>query len=157
MDDLIIKTPQGFDDDIKVHLNVLEFVFYATKIYGFRFSHSKCEILIKSFKFLGHQFNTESESCSIPPERLKAIENFRAPRSCAESFSRLCTLAYHARYLPLYKILSLPIWEMANSGVFRWERIHQQSWAALELLCRLAFSMNSVDKNSPLFVCSDAS
>ena len=89
VDDLIVKTPRGFDNDILVHLHVLEFVLYATKIYGFKISHSKCEILTKSFKFLGHQFDTESECYGIPPERLKAIENFRSPRSCAETFSRL--------------------------------------------------------------------
>ena len=144
MDDLIIRTPKGIENDIKIHLRVLEFILFATKVYGFKISHGKCSVLTTNFKFLGHEFDTEAESFGIPKERLKAIENFRSPRSCAETFSRLCTLSYHARFLPLYKIISLPLWIMANSGVFVWTATHQKSWAALKLLCRLEFEMNVV-------------
>ena len=125
VDDLIIKTPKGIENDIKIHLRVLEFILFATKVYGFKISHGKCSVLTTNFKFLGHQFDTETESYGIPKERLKAIENFRSPRSCAETFSRLCTLSYHARFLPLYKIISLPLWIIANSGVFVWTATRQ--------------------------------
>ena len=85
------------------------------------------------------------------------MENFRTPHSCTEVFSRLCTCAYHQKYLPIYKILTIPLWQMANSGKFTWTRVHQQCWAALKLLCRLQFETNIVKKDYPLFVNSDAS
>ena len=112
---------------------------------------------MKSFKFLGHQFNTEVGITSIPPVRLEAIKNFRVPRSCAELLSRLSVLSYHRRYLLLIKLVSAPLQQMGMSGNFIWTEVHQRSWKALLLLASLEIESHVIDKTKPLFLATDSS
>ena len=97
MDDLCIMSSKKADDHVALHGRVLEFLLYSCARAGFKIGKNKFSPFVKSFKFLGHQFNTEVGITSIPPVRLEAIKNFRVPRSCAELLSRLSVLSYHRR------------------------------------------------------------
>ena len=109
MDDLSIQTTRKVKNHVALHGRVLEFLLFSCARAGFKIEKNKFSPFVKSFKFLGHQFNTEAGITSIPPVRLEAIKNFRVPRSCAELLSRLSVLRYHRRYLLLMKLISAPL------------------------------------------------
>ena len=134
IDDLCIMSPRKVEDHVELHGRVLEFLLFSCARAGFKIGKNKFSPFVKSFKFLGHQFNTEAGITSIPPVRLEAIKSFRVPRSCAEVLSRLSVLSYHRRYLLLMKIIAAPLQKMGMSGDFVWTELHQKSWKALLLL-----------------------
>ena len=124
---------------------------------GFKIGPNKFAPFVRTFKFLGHYFNTSQGTTKIPPARLEAIKNFRVPRSCAELLSRLSVLAYHRRYLLAMKLVVAPLQTMAMSGIFDWREEHQKSWKALLLLASLELESHVIDKTRPLFLATDSS
>ena len=157
MDDLCCMTPRNVQDHIVLHGRVLEFVLFACTRAGFKIGMNKFSPYVKSFRFLGHYFNTTTGVTSIPPARLAAIKNFRVPRSCAELLSRLSVLSYHRRYLLLMKLVAAPLQIMGMSGEFNWTETCQRSWKALLLLASLEIESHVIDKTRPLFMATDSS
>ena len=124
-DDVALFSPNDIPNAVQIHKNVIEFVLYATIMYGFKIGKSKFEPFVTKFKFLGHFFNVEKECTTIPPAKLEHFKNFRSPASTAEALSRLSILSYYRKYIPLFKVLVQPIHDMAMSGTFRWDMKHQ--------------------------------
>ena len=122
---------------------ILHFARMMTEI---KLGKSKFQPWVITFKFLGHYFNVEKSTNSIPPDRLKAFRAFRSPASCAEALSRLGVLSYYRRYIPLLQILSVPIAQMAQSGVFHWTSVHQQAWKAILLIASMGFELSVINK-----------
>jgi hypothetical protein len=142
LDDLCVTTPTSIENAGKIHLNALEFVLYATLAYRFNIGRGMFKPWCRTFKFLGHWFDIARCTNSIPPERLRAFQNFRAPASCAESLSRLGVLSYYRKYIPLLQVLAVPIQQMAMTGNFRWDPVHQMAWKAIKLLACLGFELH---------------
>ena len=94
LDDLCLTTEKTYENADQVHINAIEFILYATKLYGFKIGKGKFKPWSTCFKFLGHQFDVSKSTNSIPPDRLKAFKDFRSPVSCAEMLSRLGVLSY---------------------------------------------------------------
>ena len=122
--DVAVFSPDNIPNSVKIHGHVLEFVFYATLMYGFKIGKSKFEPFVRNFKFLGHQFDVEKGCTMIPPSKVEHFKNFRSPRSTAETLSRLSILSYYRKYIPLFKIIVQPLHQMAISGSFQWEEKH---------------------------------
>ena len=72
LDDLVIWSSKKIPNSTKVHLLLVEFLLWCTIKLGFKFSNSKVHLMPIQFKFLGHQFNTLSNSTSIPELKLSA-------------------------------------------------------------------------------------
>ena len=157
IDDIAIFTPKDAKDPIKLHLLLLEFIFFATGKLGFRMKKSKINLMCPVFKFLGHQFNTGDESTQIPEDKAMAFSNLRAPLSCAEAISRLGTFAYFSSYIPLLRCIAAPIQTMAQSGEFFWGREENLAWETIKLLCSLKFKNMNPLKDRPLFLAVDSS
>ena len=157
LDDLCVTTSKALPNAMQVHLHVIEYLLFSTKLYGLKLGKSKFQPWVVKFKFLGHYFNVEKSTNSIPPDRLKAFKEFRAPASCAEALSRLGVLGYYRRYIPLLQILSVPIAQMAQSGIFRWTSVHQEAWKAILLVASMGFELSVINKQKPIYFTSDAS
>ena len=157
MDDLCAFSPMDVPGAVELHGRVIEFLLWLTVRAGFRIGPNKFNPFVKTFKFLGHYFNANDGTTSIPPARLEAIKNFRVPRSSAELLSRMSVLAYHRRYLLAMKLVAAPLQELAMSGEFHWTEVHQRSWMALLLLAELEIESHVIDETRPLFLASDAS
>ena len=96
---------------------------------GFKLSKGKTYVMPESFKFLGHWFDTLLGTTGIPPLKLNAFLELRSPQSKAEAVSRLGTIAYFSQYVPLLRLISLPIQHMITAEEdFKWNRIHQFSF-----------------------------
>ena len=101
---------------------------------GFKLSKGKTHIMLVTFKFLGHWFDTMTGATSIPPLKLSAFMDLRSPLSKAEAVSRLGTISYFSSYVPLLRLVSLPIQQMITSEEgFKWERIHQLAFDSMKL------------------------
>ena len=97
-------------------------------------------------------------STSIPPLKLFAFLELRSPLSKAEAVSRLGTISYFASYVPLLRLISLPIQQMITSEKgFEWNRIHQLAFDSIKLLCSLQFTNATIDNTKPLFISCDRS
>jgi hypothetical protein len=125
---------------------------------GFKLSKGKTYVMPESFKFLGHWFNTLLGTTGIPPLKLNAFLGLRSPQSKAEAVSRLGTIAYFSQYVPLLRLISLPIQHMitAEEG-FKWNRIHQLAFDTIKFICSLQFTNATIDPSRPLFVSVDSS
>ena len=110
---------------------------------GFKLAKSKVHLFPKSFKFLSHYFETDKNCTTIPPNKCEAFQNLRNPLSCAELISCLGAINYFTSYIPMLKIITAPLQEMCTSGIFKWEKVHQEAWNSMKLLCSLKFT-NSV-------------
>ena len=157
IDDIAVFTPQNVKDASKLHLLILEFVFFATGMLGFKMKKSKINLMCDTFKFLGHQFNTGDVSTQIPVDKAEAFSKLRAPLSCAEAISRLGALAYFSSYIPLLRTIAAPIQTMAQSGEFFWGPQESLAWETLKLLCSLKFTNMTPLPDRPLFLAVDSS
>ena len=92
MDDLCAFSDSDTPGHVELHGRVIEYLLWATERAGFKIGRNKFSPFVRTFKFLGHYFNVTRGSTAIPPARLEAIKNFRVPRSCAETPSRLLVL-----------------------------------------------------------------
>ena len=117
-DDVIVFSPDDIPNADKIHQHVVEFVLWSTMQHGFKIGKSKFEPFVSKFRFLGHYFDVDRATTKIPPSKLDHFRQFRAPASTAEALSRLSILSYYRVYIPLFKILTKPIHDMALSGKF---------------------------------------
>ena len=76
---------------------------------------------------------------------------------CAETISRLGSIAYFSSYVPHLRKITDPLQEMETFGVFRWDRIHQESWESMKLLCGLKFTNSVIDHKKHLYIGTDSS
>ena len=61
LDDLCNTTPKNITGTRQVYLNVIEYLLFATELYGFKLGKAKFQPWVKQFKFLGHYFDVECE------------------------------------------------------------------------------------------------
>jgi hypothetical protein len=57
----------------------------------------------------------------------------------------------------MLKIITAPLQEMCTSGVFKWERVHQEAFQSMKLLCSLKFTNSVIDQTKNLFIACDSS
>ena len=57
----------------------------------------------------------------------------------------------------MLKIVTATLQEMGSSGIFKWEKLHQEAWNSMKMLCRLTFSNSVVDQSRHLFIACDSS
>ena len=158
IDDICIYSSKDHKNSTAVHLLLLEYVMYCTVKMGFKLSRGKTHVMPVSFKFLGHWFNTLTGSTGIPPLKLNAFLELRSPLSKAEAVSRLGTIAYFSNYVPLLRLISLPIQHMITSEKgFEWNKIHQLAFDSIKLLCSLQFTNATINPQKHLFISCDSS
>jgi len=157
LDDLCLTMEKNYENAHQVHLNALEFILFATKLYRFKIGKGKFNPWVTCFKFLGHQFDVSKSTNSIPPDRLKALKDFRSPASCAETLSRLGVLSYYRKYVPLLSVLAAPLNKMALTGCFKWDKVHQLAWKTILFIASMGFELHVIDKHKPIYYCTDSS
>ena len=77
IDDILVS---GKDEES--HLRTLEEVFRCLEKHGFRLKQEKCEFLMTSVEYLGHQIDTEG--IRAVPSKLAAIANAPTPNNVQE-------------------------------------------------------------------------
>ena len=160
LDDILIfsekKEFEGFDSK-SLHLWCLEAILFALTEAGWIGSLKKANFLCTKFTFLGESLDTENCSSKIQPQRVRAIMQWRHPKSQAEAGSRLSCLSYYSRFIPALRLIALPIYQVIKSEKFFWNKLQAESFENLKFLVSLLISLKHHDPNQTLLITSDAS
>jgi hypothetical protein len=116
-----------------MHMVCVQSVFWTLEKHGWLISLRKSTIVKSRFIFLGLEWNMDEESSEINSDRVKAMLDWRDPRSIAELSSRLSSIAYFESHVFFLKRISLPLFEMVKTGICKWEQVHCHAWQ--DLLC----------------------
>ena len=118
---------------------------------------NKCSFLVQQVKFLGIHINTNANVHSIPENKLSVFKTWQVPTSLGSLNSRLSSLAYFNKYLPLLKLIAAPLLVLAKQNVFKWEQIHEESWSELMYSLNFSVQLSLVKDTDKLAIFIDAS
>ena len=93
IDDILVS---GKDEHS--HLKTLETVFKRLMEHGFQLKQEKCEFLMPSVEYLGHQIT--QDGIRAVPNKVAAIANAPAPTNLQELRSFLGLLNYYGKFIP---------------------------------------------------------
>jgi transposase InsO family protein len=104
IDDILI-----FSDTFENHLVALEEVFQKLMDHNFKVKPSKCNILRRVVKFLGHLVSRDGVRPN--PEKILAIENLPVPKTESEVLSFLGLTSYFRKFVPNYARVARPLYQ----------------------------------------------
>ena len=88
----------------------------AEKLYA---KFSKCEFWIRKVTFLGHMVS--EEGIHVDPSKIKAIENWSAPKTPTEIHQFLGLASYYRRFIQNFSRIAKPLTTLTQKGVtFSW-------------------------------------
>ena len=143
MDDLIAFSDSEQENAGKIHLSIVEFVLFCSARMGLKFAKNKTIIMSNEFKFLGHNFKNSANS--IPESKRNNFKKMRAPRSQAETISRLASISYFENTLPQLRKVAAPLFDMIKSEQFKWTDVENNSWESIKMLISLEFENTPLD------------
>ena len=122
IDDIIIPS-KGF----RQHMDRMRAVFEKLREFGVKLKASKCKLLFESVSFLGHKITYEG--VSPDPERIKAIENFKAPTNVKEVQMILGFCGFFRRFYPKFSMKAEPLTRLLRTDAkWEWGEEQQQAW-----------------------------
>ena len=102
LDDVIVIAP-----DFQTHVQRLEEVLYRLKLAGLKLKPSKCELLQRKVRYLGHVVS--SKGVATDPKKIEAIRDWPTPQNVKGLQAFLGTVGYYRQYLPSYATLAKPL------------------------------------------------
>ncbi|XP_057248158.1 uncharacterized mitochondrial protein AtMg00860-like [Beta vulgaris subsp. vulgaris] len=95
---------------------------------------SKCDFWLEEVKFLGHVVS--KEGISVDPDKIKAVEEWPAPKNVSEVRSFLGLAGYYRRFVKNFSKIALPITSLIRKNSrFQWNEKCEAAF--LELKRRL--------------------
>ena len=115
IDDILIHSRSK--EEHNQHLRLVLESLRAEKLYAI---FSKCEFLIRKVDFLGHVVS--EEGINGDPLKIKAIENWEAPRKPIEISQFLGLAGYYRRFIQNFSKIAKPLTSLTQKGMtFNWE------------------------------------
>ncbi|PIK38608.1 Septin-8-A [Apostichopus japonicus] len=102
LDDIII-----FSHTFEEHLERLKAVFQRLEDYGLKVKPSKCQLLRKRVKYLGHIIS--EEGVETDPSKIEALQTWPVPRSVHDVRSFLGFTGYYRRFIKDYSKMAKPL------------------------------------------------
>jgi hypothetical protein len=115
IDDILIysNTKEDHSQDLRQVLETLR----KEKLYA---KFSKCEFWIRKVDFLGHVVS--KDGIHVDPSKIKAIENWSAPRTPTEIRQFLGLAGYYRRFIQNFSKIAKPLTTLTQKSVtFNWE------------------------------------
>ena len=141
----------------KAHFHLVHYALWSFQMVNLKVNLNKCSFLVQKVKFLGTHINTNANVHSIPENKLSVFKTWQVPTSLGSLNSRLSSLAYFNKYLPLLKLIAAPLLVLAKQDVFKWEQIHEESWAELMYSLNFSVQLSLVKESDKLAIFIDAS
>jgi hypothetical protein len=114
LDDIIVIGP-----DFATHLARLEQVLQRLETAGLKLKPSKCELLQKEVKFLGHVVG--AGGVSTDPAKVEAVEKWATPTTVKELKSFLGMVGYYHHYVKDFATVARPLTRlMAQDVAWEW-------------------------------------
>ena len=117
----------------------------------------KSTFLDPVFTFLGLKWDMKDESSCVNNDRIQAIIKHRTPRSIPELGSRLATIQYYEKHIPLMKRVAIPLFVLLRSKTFVWKQVHAESYGDLLYLMSLQIKTHIFDPAKSLILLTDTS
>ena len=111
-------------------LGSLEDVFQRLREAGLKLKPSKCELLRRQVRFLGHVVSDRGVECD--PEKVEAVRNYEAPRDLSELRCFLGFVGYYRRFIRDFATKAGPLTELLRKDTpYRWTDACQEAFEAL--------------------------
>ena len=151
LDDVLVT---GKDD--REHLAILDIVLDPLGQAGLRLKKTKCQFMQRSVEYLGHVIDAQGLHPTV--NRVRAIQEARAPENVTELRSFLGLLTYYAKFLPNLSTTLAPLHALLRKGsAWKWGADEQ---AAFDQAIKLLLSSQVLahyDPTRELVVSCDAS
>ena len=161
LDDILCHTPRkqispNFTPK-QLHFICLEAILFALNENGWIASLNKSNFLKDEITFLGQIINSKDDSSRMSSARVRAITDWRAPKSFGELNSRLAVLSYFSKYVIGYRLIALPLILCLKQTTFEWTPSCQIAFNNLKFLISLNISLAHFDPDKILLATSDSS
>lgn len=151
VDDILI-----FSRDIQSHYEHLALIFKKLIEAGVTIKLRKCQFACKRIEFLGHILTPTG--IEIDPNRVSAIQNFRAPRNVKELRSFLGLINYERRFCNQLAELTVPLLRLLKRGNrWRWTDIEHEAFQNLKEVFLKLTVLHHPKETEEYFVQTDAS
>ncbi|KAK5824952.1 hypothetical protein PVK06_019749 [Gossypium arboreum] len=114
------------------------------------------EFWLKEVTFLGHVVS--AEGIKVDPRKIKAILEWKPPRSVTEIQSFLGLASYYWRFVEGFSVLAMPLTKLIRKGApFVWTSKHQEAFEKLRKVLTEAPVLIQPESSKDFSVYSDAS
>lgn len=131
LDDVIV-----FADDFTTHLKNLEAVFSRLLQFGLKLKPAKCSLLRSSVQFLGHVVT--SEGVLPDPEKVSAVQSWKAPTTVTELRAFLGFVGYYRRFIEGFSRIAAPLHGLLVGVSPKAKKLQLGPWTEA---CELAFNI----------------
>lgn len=151
LDDLLV-----FSRTFEEHLERLQLVFKVLIKAGLKLKPSKCQLLRRSVKFLGHHIS--EEGVSTDRDKVAAVIDFPVPKDVDRVRSFLGMAGYYRDFVPRFADVAKPLTELTKKGKeFAWTASCTQAFESLKAALVSAPVLAYPDFSKQFIVTTDAS
>ena len=126
IDDILIYSRS--EEEHSQHLRKVLDTLRTEKLYA---KFSKCEFWIRRVEFLGHVVS--EKGIHVDPSKIKAIENWSAPKTPTEIRQFLGLAGYYRKFIKNFSSIAKPLTSLTQKGVaFDWEAKQEKAFQTLK-------------------------
>nr|GFB25849.1 putative reverse transcriptase domain-containing protein [Tanacetum cinerariifolium] len=128
-------------EEHEVHLKLILELLKKEKLFG---KFSKCEFWLQEICFLGHVVN--SEGIHVDSNKIKAVKNWKPPKTPTEIRSFLGLAGYYRRFIVSFSKIAKPLTPLTQKNKkFKWGDEHENAFQTLkDMLCDAPILRNKV-------------
>ncbi|XP_023739660.1 uncharacterized mitochondrial protein AtMg00860-like [Lactuca sativa] len=116
--------------DHAIHIREVLELLRKEKLYA---KFSKCEFWLRQIQFLGYVISCEG--ISVDPTKIKAIQNWEAPRNASEIRSFLGLAGYYRSFIKDFSRIVVPLTGLTRKEVkFEWSEAQEKALSTLKYL-----------------------
>ena len=151
IDDILIST-----SDKSSHLEVLEEVLARLEKHRFRLKKEKCQFLMSSVEYLGHQ--VDATGIRTTPDKVDAVIKAPLPKNTSELRSFLGLVNYYRKFVPHHSTVLHPLNHLLKAGMrWSWSQDCSKAFSRAKEELSSARVLTHYDPSVPLNMAADAS
>ena len=138
------------------HLQKLEMVFNRLEKAGLQARESKCEFMVPSMSYLGHQI--DEEGLHPLADKVQAVVETPSPKSVPKLKAYLGLLTYYCKFLPDVSTVLAPLYRLLRQDTWwRWSTKEEKAFRESKKLLTSSKLLVHFDASLPLTLACDAS
>ena len=138
------------------HLQTLDQVFDRLEKAELRVREDKCEFMVKSVSYLGHQI--DAKGLHPLSDKVQAVKDAPSPQSVQELKAYLGLLSYYSKFLPDLSMVLAPLYRLLRKDTsWRWTKEEMKAFQASKDLLTSSPLLVHFDPQLKLILACDAS
>lgn len=151
LDDIVV-----YSNSLKNHLEKLEKIFERIQNAKLKLQPQKCHFLKTEIIYLGHKCS--KDGCEPDPDKTKAIQSIKPPKSVKEIQSFLGIANYYRRFIPNFAKIAIPLVKLTRKETpFNWDEECAQAFENLKKTLISDAVLSFPDFSKPFEISTDAS